>query len=1016
MVSPPPLLVAVALAALALPAGATDGTFTSPGGGAWSDSANWQNATVGGGAGSVVSLCAPLSGNATVSLDADTTVGDLSVEDTNGGHTWTLSGATLAFDSGNGSPSGVNVANGTTLSVSAITNANAVVKTGAGQWMIAPAANGATFTENALVIREGTVYFSNNNYSGTKITLDSSDGSSPVLRFVGAERKNGPTISVPAGTGSPVISYSPAGKINSGTLVLSRMVEVNLSTAANATLFGGGMTGTGGIRKTGSGTFVMGAAPAFDGEIIVSEGTVSCGSSTWKNTVNIAVTIGDESSSESAALGWNFSEKTPLPGASTSFHVTTNGGPVKFSWHKPQNGATCRSAFVLDRDMTFHANLNSGNGNTFAGVFSGVGGIAFTGKYPANHFTLSGENTYSGGTSIDSVTVKASANSVLGTGNVSIGATGILEYAADVGNVIADSATLSLATGAVVAFGDHAVTEKVAALFIDGQRQPSGLYGAPGSGAEHETSLITGSGFLHAAVDSATLILFRGPREGESGNEGENGGEGGNEGGNGDGSGDDGGGEPPSETVNLIPEGKRDAVVPFKGEGQTGMVYTPVFFPADTEALVFTCEIRTEGVVAGSESWYNARFMTDFIDADYQKVKGGPAIGGWTGTRDWTSVRKVIEVPAGASGIALMPALFNVTAGAFEVRNMCLEPVSGIDAALDGVPRSETLPVKTAWTTAPLQVHSNRLVNASTGAEVWLQGVAVPSMEWSPGGEHILQSVTNLVEEWNVNVVRLAVHSSYWFGRGKNQNPRTGIATYRGLVDKVADYLQSRGKYLVLDLHEYRAPKASHAAFWLDAATRYKNHPGVIFGLLNEPHDVSWDIWRNGGVVVESGSTVGDRTVGMQGLVDAVRSTGAGNLVTAGGLDWGYTHSGVLAGYALDDANLMYESHVYPWKSGWKQAFLDVAERYPVLLGEVGAQDTPMDFETEESFVPPEEWVPDILGVIQDRRLNWTAWCFHPKSSPCLITGWDYTPTSYWGVPAKRALSGDPFPAPAHLR
>ena len=1003
-----------ALVSLTLPVGATDGTFTSPSGGAWSNPANWQNATVGGGTGSAVSLRAPLSGNATVSLDAETTIGDLSVEDTNGGHSWTLSGATLAFDSGDGSSSEVDVADDTTLVASSIANANEVIKTGAGQWTIAPAANGATFTQSSLVIREGAVYFSNASSGGARITLDSGDGSSPVIRFCNVERKSsGPTITVPAGTGNPVIIQEANGKGYHGSLVLERMVEVHIP-VNSGTLFGGGMTGTGGIRKTGSGTFGFGSAPSFDGEIIVSEGNVSCGSSYWNANATIAVILGDESSPESASLGWGFSEKGSLPGVNTSFHVTTNGGSASFYWSKDQNGATCQSGFVLDRDVTFNANFNTaGRGNTFAGVFSGVGGISFTGKYPANHFTLSGENSYSGGTSIDSVTVKASANSALGTGDVSLGATGILEYAADVNNVVADSATLSLAAGAVVAFGNHAVTEKVAALFIDGQRQPSGLYGALGSGAEHETALISGSGFLRTADDSVTLILFRGRGEGGGGNEGGNGNEGGS-GSNGDGG--DNGGDTPVETVNLIPEGKRDAVVPFKGEGQTGMVYTPVFFPADTEALIFTCEIRTEGVVAGSESWYNARFMTDFIDASYQKVKGGPAIGGWTGTRDWTSVRKVIEVPAGAAGIALMPALFNVNAGAFEVRNMCLEPVSGIDAALDGVPRSETLPVKPAWTTPPLQVSSNRLVNAGTGEEVWLQGVAVPSMEWSPGGEHILQSVTNLVEEWNVNVVRLAVHSSYWFGRGKSQNPQTGIATYRGLVDQVADYLQSRGKYLVLDLHEYRAPTASHAAFWLDAATRYKNHPGVIFGLLNEPHDVSWEIWRNGGVVVESGSTVGDRTIGMQGLVDAVRSTGAGNLVTAGGLDWGYTHSGVLTGYALDDANLMYESHVYPWKSGWKQAFLDVAERYPVLLGEVGAQDTPMDFETEESFVPPEEWVPDILGVIQERRLNWTAWCFHPKSSPCLITGWDYTPTTYWGVPAKRALSGESFSAPTVLR
>ncbi len=161
-----PFLATLALAALALPAGATDGTFHNAAGGSWADSANWQNATVGGGAGSAVALRASLSGNATVSLDGDTTVGDLSVEDTNGGHTWTVSGATLAFDSGDGTSSTVDVADGTTLAGSSIANANEVVKTGAGQWTLSPSVNSATFTQNALVIREGTVHFANGNYSG----------------------------------------------------------------------------------------------------------------------------------------------------------------------------------------------------------------------------------------------------------------------------------------------------------------------------------------------------------------------------------------------------------------------------------------------------------------------------------------------------------------------------------------------------------------------------------------------------------------------------------------------------------------------------------------------------------------------------------------------------------------------------------------------------------------------------------------------------------------------------------
>ena len=471
--------------------------------------------------------------------------------------------------------------------------------------------------------------------------------------------------------------------------------------------------------------------------------------------------------------------------------------------------------------------------------------------------------------------------------------------------------------------------------------------------------------------------------------------------------------------ANLVPEGRRNAAVPFKGAGQTSLVYTPVFFPKGTEAAVFTCEVKYDGVEQGAEKWFDARIMTDFIDSNCKKAKGGPAIGGWKGSHDWMQVRKTFEVPPGVAGIALMPTLFNVKAGSFEVRNMSLEPISAIDAALDGVKRSETLNVKPQWTTRPVKVRGNRLTDAASGGEIWLQGAAVPSLEWGPGGDHILQSVTNLVEKWNVNVIRLAVHSSYWFGRGKWQNKKNGLDRYRGLVDEVADYMQSRGKYMILDLHEYRAPKPHHAAFWLDAATRYKNHPGVIFGLLNEPHDISWEVWRNGGMAGDekTGSAhaenneklVGEMTIGMQKLVEIVRSTGAKNLVSVGGLDWGYTLSGVLNGYAIDDENLMYESHCYPWKRGWKKAFLDVAAKHPVLMGEVGAQDVPMPFEKKDEFVPPGEWVPDMLGTIQRYRLNWTAWSFHPKCSPCMLKNWDYEPTSYWGEPAQRALRGEKY-------
>ena len=121
---------------------------------------------------------------------------------------------------------------------------------------------------------------------------------------------------------------------------------------------------------------------------------------------------------------------------------------------------------------------------------------------------------------------------------------------------------------------------------------------------------------------------------------------------------------------NLVPEAKRALEVPFKGEGKMGMVYTPVFFPKGSEGAVISLEAKITDVVRGSQNWFDARVMSDFIDSSCKKVAGGPVIGGWKGTKDWFSVRKSVRIPSGAAGIALMPCLFNVKSGALEVRNL----------------------------------------------------------------------------------------------------------------------------------------------------------------------------------------------------------------------------------------------------------------------------------------------------------------------------------------------------------
>jgi endoglucanase len=150
-----------------------------------------------------------------------------------------------------------------------------------------------------------------------------------------------------------------------------------------------------------------------------------------------------------------------------------------------------------------------------------------------------------------------------------------------------------------------------------------------------------------------------------------------------------------------------------------------------------------------------------------------------------------------------------------------------------------------------------------------------------------------------------------------------------------------------------------------------------------------------------------------------VRGTGAKNIVVTGGLDWAYDLSGITKGFALDqkDGNgLVYSTHIYAQKKNWQEKVLVTAEKYPIMVSELGANTHKLDFMPAESQEDAATWVPRILGFIQEHKFHWTAFSLHPKSAPQLILDWKYTPTPEWGALAKRALAGEKFPAPTKLR
>jgi len=500
----------------------------------------------------------------------------------------------------------------------------------------------------------------------------------------------------------------------------------------------------------------------------------------------------------------------------------------------------------------------------------------------------------------------------------------------------------------------------------------------------------------------------------------------------------DGWGKGPSPGMTWeVDNGKHYLHMVSQSPGQTLMAYREVPIPPGVNGLEIYFRYRTAGIKKGTQSWFDARSMFHFLDSDRKPVQPDPkAMVFSTKAADWTEATQRTTVPAGAASLQMMPSLFQVAAGTLDLAEIRVKPMTDADVATMNAETAAVAKKKAEREaiiaadmakpaiTRELKVSGNKLVTPD-GKQVWLQGLCTDSMQWS-GGDNILWSIRVAIDEWKSNVIRLPVHEDPWFGRpihGTTFNQQA----YRQLVDDAVKLCAAKGAYLVLDLHEFGAPTDKHLEFWKDAAVRYKNNPAVLFELFNEPHGISWDLWRNGGSISADKHKVtdvnpeenkekvaSDISTGMQAIVDAVRATGAKNIIVSGGLDWSYDLTGIMNGYALDDKGgngIMYVSHIYPWKKGWKAKVLVAADKYPIIITEIGCPRRWEDF----AFIPVnqraplEGWSEDVLGMIQKYKLNWTGFSFHPHCGPMVIQDWDYTPTPYWGVFVKEALAGKQF-------
>ncbi len=348
-------------------------------------------------------------------------------------------------------------------------------------------------------------------------------------------------------------------------------------------------------------------------------------------------------------------------------------------------------------------------------------------------------------------------------------------------------------------------------------------------------------------------------------------------------------------------------------------------------------------------------------------------------------------------------------AGAPDACGMCVALVlfvmGGIAAAPVGAATEAsivTLPCPYAIADMQLHTLGNKLLNQQNKIVV-LHGVDLPSLEWMNRGDHIRRSMRVAIMQWHCQIIRIPTSVNRWFGQAPGQSH--GGRIYRHIVDQLVRIAARHHVYVVLDLHwndmnrtvadigQHRMPDHTCARYWRSAARRYMDYPNVFYDLYNEPHGISWITWRDGGICTgETKATVVTyRAVGMQRLYDVVRHTGADNIVIIGGISWAYDEFGVTHGYAIAGKNIVYDCHVYPWKSHWKHNFESAAKRVPLIFDEFGGTGKQLTFGRK------------VIAFAAAHHICWCSWSFHTQAGPVLIKNWHYQPSKF-GALIKSAL------------
>ena len=317
-----------------------------------------------------------------------------------------------------------------------------------------------------------------------------------------------------------------------------------------------------------------------------------------------------------------------------------------------------------------------------------------------------------------------------------------------------------------------------------------------------------------------------------------------------------------------------------------------------------------------------------------------------------------------------------------------------------------------------LKVSGNKLVTAA-GKPYRLLGVDRSSAEfacvqgkglWDSGP--VDQASVDAMKTWNIHAVRIPLYEECWLG----VNGSPGGATYQQGIKDYVNLLVANGINVILDLHwtwgaytngpdwhckdehatcQKPMPDARYAPqFWTGVANAFKGNDAVVFDLFNEPYPdlasnwdktLGWQCLRDGGTC----TGLPYEAAGMQDLVDAVRATGATNVLMIGGLEWANDMREWLTYKPSDPLNNLaaswhsYSNNACASESCWDTQVAPVAQQVPIVLGEFGQDNCGFDY------------MQRLVDWADAHRISYLAWTWSPwgcTTGAVLIKDYSGTP------------------------